>query len=638
MAQEILLNLKQLTRTKANTSIKTNSFTLTNFLGVVVLVWAASAQAFPHRGADLSDALGDNTALGPQSTHWGREDFKSPKNGVFITARGSYSGPPRWYYKNVTDPATGNIGCEVSPASHCCCATPCTSTWSICPEPCGSETSSFAYERACSTPSNELPPERARYEINMTFAGNETFCRLSSAEWMAMEAPRTRGGSYDGLYGRCIMNEACPWAELRKVYSVEPHKDPASVFFIPNATANYVIVTQTSSAGLDSWSHACKILKLCPPAVLGWESLPVTTYTGSNPHQCMFSSLEAPTGILVTLNGRGQVACAVEKAGATSCLEIPRTCCKRLSGEYVPYVPLLSCDSIAGSEPDWCTRAATLVGKPAAQEGPLGPNCTWTVPPDPAVNTTGAGAWTPYSFFVVRRSGPDSFACLATNTGECWRPPDSVCAANAAKTAALNAPSKALVPLGYPPYPEMVGVFGQDSDIGEWQCVESYAGSGLFARGRKWGQMVAIEVTGGEVFTYRDAECLVPAVCNSGCGANATVCRNRDKDLAYANSDCQGMGLAHSIRPWCRRLFDVLVNKKTDGDRVEMPKPDSACVQSCENKGNFVSVNPSKTMEVPQCRGPDNSRCTWFSDHSCRLLAPGEPTPAYSGGVGYTCT
>lgn len=65
------------------------------------------------------------------------------------------------------------------------------------------------------------------------------------------------------------------------------------------------------------------------------------------------------------------------------------------------------------------------------------------------------------------------------------------------------------------------------------------------------------------------------------------------------------------------------------------------CMPTCSESGSFVLVRELSTKEMNgnpiQCKGPDDSTCSFYSDSQCTTLAPGEPEPDQINESGAIC-
>lgn len=90
---------------------------------------------------------------------------------------------------------------------------------------------------------------------------------------------------------------------------------------------------------------------------------------------------------------------------------------------------------------------------------------------------------------------------------------------------------------------------------------------------------------------------------------------------------------------WCALASAVLIDGETPATECP-PFGPWTCVRSCADDADYVLVRSVGQLEdggTVQCQGPDLTRCSWYSDQSCRILAADEPIADSSGEIGYYC-
>ncbi|KAI9024588.1 hypothetical protein DFJ74DRAFT_49929 [Hyaloraphidium curvatum] len=563
------------------------------------------------------------------------------------------SGPSIFTYMNVTDPATGKVGCLEDP-NHICSSSFCLRSKAICAEPCGSANSSMSYPYAC-TAGNGLPLSSWRYELNLTVASSPGRCQLDQMAWSAIEAPRTRWGSHDSK-AMCYALADCPWDELEAAFGRDlgpAELRPPAYAGAPAFTVRNITLRPRTGAHLDNATLWCGIAMSCPVdlASLGSGSR-VVPGGAADPGGTRYLCLPAEDGkmaMMVKMDGKGDVACLTKAWSERQCRQLTPACCSVLKPEYdqpgnigpaTHGLPYLSCADLPDSDrtaPNhFCARGRALLdqAKPpqiGPEPGLLGFNCTYIGPTDPKVDTSGTGPWTAAGGLVGRRNANGSFSILTISLGDLSR--DGSCIANVAVTAPPGAPSRPLNFNSDLPFLEALAV---DGDLGQWMCVEACPGTGQWIRGRRFFESAQIEQTTGDElfdhnavpFIYSDPACSAPAVAFTKAGHHYS-CR-------------RPMASPYYWDPWCARMVAAAFGTETTTCAKFDPR--RVCVMSPADDGHYVSAytvtvaQPDGTnATVPQCWGPVAKRCSWFADAKCSLLARDEPSPAYSPSVGYVC-
>jgi hypothetical protein len=70
----------------------------------------------------------------------------------------------------------------------------------------------------------------------------------------------------------------------------------------------------------------------------------------------------------------------------------------------------------------------------------------------------------------------------------------------------------------------------------------------------------------------------------------------------------------------------------------DVPPGEAVCMRSCGDKANYLLVRKIVSREGReagiQCIGPDASKCAWFTEDKCTVVAEGEagPDPSYDNG------
>ncbi|KAI9006413.1 hypothetical protein DFJ74DRAFT_690729 [Hyaloraphidium curvatum] len=576
----------------------------------------------------------------------------------------SYSGPPSWSYNNLTDLATGRLGCAKKPTTHCCCGTPCGSSYSVCPEPCGSAGSSVGFPYACGVADNGLPASQSRYYVNLVLEGVPGRCTLRQQEWLAVESPMVRGGTWGNT--QCEVKADCPWAELGTAYGDALNLTKEEVWAgsgQDNATVGRIALRPTTGAGIDSISLWCPVAMGCPGFLFGLATEGVAAPSRvPDPSGTEYAFLPS-ANVLVKVDSKGDVGCLASSWGDRSCLQLTTACYMflnktRIGGRGLPY---LSCADIPAADrtaPDhFCTRGRELLDRlKPPQVGPgarlLGLNCTYAGAPDPSVDPTGAGPWTVASVAVARRHDDGSVSVLTGPEGMMQfglEPP--WCAANAAATAPSRAAS---AKIGFGSHMSNFGyilaALAEERDKGEWMCIEGCPGSGEYFRGRRFFNYAAIEqLPGGGIYGVPYPYGSPRIYSDSACSA-ANQSSDMSKDLymcrpGASTTVVQDQDRRNPWDPWCVRMLGAVFDPHAEGCATTAGPnaPKEACVASPADKGNRVRVQPvnvtlqdGTTVAVPRCQGPDGTRCTWFADKDCTFLAKDEPSPEYLT-TGYVC-
>ncbi|KAI9012462.1 hypothetical protein DFJ74DRAFT_645551 [Hyaloraphidium curvatum] len=554
----------------------------------------------------------------------------------------SYSGPSQYRYRNVTDAATGLPGCEETLTSHCCCAAPCAEGYSVCPAPCGAANTSTGFPYACGVHSNGLMATAARYEVNVTMVGRPGRCEVAGAAWLAVEAPRMRGGTWTDtpVDPRCAADADCPWAELRSAYG-------AALVVEERAGATYANLTLRPGPrdDVEFSERWCAVGMGCP-----WDLAPnITAHAkpspdavvdpGATPYRCLRGAAGS-ANVLVKLDGMGQVACLSRSWGDRECLQLTATCCSMSDRTKARGLPYLSCADVPAEDrekPDgFCMRGRALLAEanlPKVGPAPavLGFNCSYIGAPDPSVDPAGAGPWTAVYVeyvsadpFVVARRHADgySFLILADPAdGATIFFPNMACAANAAATAPVRAPSRADLPFGG--NMPLVEALTPESDKGDWICVDLCPGSGPWMRGRRMMRMAVFESV-----QYVDAGCTVPLweydpeapglhPCNPTAAPKGIVCP--------------------------RMLAAVLGGPPAPCVNWTSPPPPRACIPDPARGDRRLYVAAAllpdgTTASVPRCWGRNSTSCAQFATENCTAL-PWDDSYAVDmvRQEGYTC-
>lgn len=524
----------------------------------------------------------------------------------------------------------------------------------ICAAPCGHEETT-SDSLPCNA-TNGLTPDQEWQRYNFSVAQTEKECRLVSHSFLRAVAPMTEYGGEYGGFG-CAAVAPCPWSWLQSKYPFQrTNESSATISF---SSRNITFGPDSIDLREKQRTIACPLAMGCPFLDSGPNS-PLTSSAFTDilgtPFRCLWDGT-SETGILVKIAGSGKIACATERDGSATCVELAATCCVMWNSTGIradPFnskhgmsTPFLEC---GGSESEmapghWCQRARPLLANLAPFcQGPdctiLGPNCTYKLPGNSFYADPGAGPWIPVSFdhgsliVVLRRTGDGGVASLddldpASSQSPHLRFPTLACAESAARTA----PNDALSSKWYPDrsyFTEAVVAVNATIAPGPLTCIKICADQEFWILGRTYG-------VGVTQYLYHQNPSWPRLYTDDRC--NNSIYGELDNGFAT----CYDQAVRGNSTT-CNRIGQALTKGTTEiplcRDRASAVPVDVpwTCIQSCADQGHYLRIRAtSSNLDLAQCQGPDDSRCSWYLEKHCSTLAPGEPAPDLSGQLGKTC-